>query len=71
MYGGSEMKLPSLVGGTEHRQKVAEFMSPPVTISPDTRLPETLDLMLTKKIRRLVVVDPEDPDGHPRVDFVR
>jgi CBS domain-containing protein len=57
--------LTALVDGNEHRKTVAEFMSPPVTIAPDATLPEALDLMLTREIHRLVVVDPEDVDGPP------
>jgi CBS domain-containing protein len=57
--------LAALTDGTEHRNAVSEFMNPPVTISPDARLPEAVDLMLTKEINRLVVVDPQDMEGPP------
>jgi CBS domain-containing protein len=57
--------LVALTDGTEHRNSVSEFMNPPVTISPDATLPEAVDLMLTKEIHRLVVVDPQDPEGPP------
>jgi CBS domain-containing protein len=57
--------IGSLAGHSEGRDTVAEFMNPPITISPDARLQDAVDLMLKNVIHRLVVVDPEDPEEPP------
>ncbi len=57
--------LGSLAGRTDGRERVAEFMNPPITISTDARLQDAVDVMLKNSIHRLVVVDPEDPDVLP------
>ena len=44
---------------------VAELMQPLLTIGPDASLREAADLMLRHETHRLVVVDPERPDGMP------
>jgi CBS domain-containing protein len=40
-------------------------MSPAVTILPEARLTEAVDLMLTKEIHRLIVLEPDLPEGPP------
>ncbi len=57
--------LASLAGRSDGREKVAEFMKPPITVSPEARLQDAVDLMLKNAIHRLVVVDPDDRDEPP------
>jgi CBS-domain-containing membrane protein len=57
--------LGSLAGHSDGRDRVAEFMNPPITINPDAVLREAVDLMLKNSIHRLVVVDPDEPDEAP------
>lgn len=57
--------LPSLAGEKPSERAVSEFMHPPLTTGPDATLREAIDKMLTKAVHRLVVTDPEAPDGLP------
>jgi CBS domain-containing protein len=57
--------LPSLADESPSQRVVSEYMHPPITTGPDATLREAIDLMLTKDVHRLVVTDPEKPNGLP------
>lgn len=54
-----------LAGGSNGMVTVSDFMNVPITIEPDLPLREAVDRMLDRSIHRLVVVDPEFPQGLP------
>lgn len=59
--------LPELMmpGEDVDAKTIDEFMHPPVTIDPDATVQEAADLMLSREIHRLLVVDPAAPEGLP------
>jgi len=57
--------LGSLIDASQRYRVVADYMSPAVTTLPDARLTEAIDLMLTKEIHRVIVLDPDVPEGPP------
>jgi len=59
--------LPELIAPAEavDARTIDGLMHPPVTIDPDATLQEAADLMLSREIHRLLVVDPATPDGLP------
>jgi CBS domain-containing protein len=50
---------------TIETQTVSEIMRVPITIQPTASLPEAANLMIQSHIHRLLVVNPDQPDGMP------
>jgi CBS domain-containing protein len=57
--------LLALAGQDIAGRSVAELMHPPLTIEPQASLRQAADLMLREHVHRLVVVDPQHPEGLP------